>query len=35
MIWTHLKNEFRVPKKVINMKLGKKCQAGRLKSIQE
>jgi len=35
MMWTHLKNEFRITKKVINMKLRKKCQAGRLKSIRE
>jgi len=34
-MWKHLRNLFRIPKKVINMKLGKKFLAGRLKSIWE
>jgi hypothetical protein len=31
MIWTHLKNEFRIPKKVINMKLRKKLPSRKAK----
>jgi len=31
MIWTHLKNEFRIPMKVIDMKLRKKLPSRKAK----